>query len=275
MGIRREFEALGKRPQKRLGQNFLTDQRVIRDMIRSADIQPGETVVEIGSGLGALTLELVKVAKHVLAIEADRELAEQLRRKSISNLTVVTGDALRIDWTVTIEGEYKIVANIPYSLTSPLLKKIFHLAEKPAAVILLIQKEMAERLVAPPGSSERGWLTIITEANGEAEIIRSVHPGSFRPSPSVESAIIRLKLRPKSSEETILWPALQAGFRQKRKTLANSLATGLHLPKSEVNQVLGRLKINQQARPQELSYKQWQTLSRLLLRALETTVNLS
>lgn len=268
MGIRQEFEALGKRPIKHLGQNFLTDQRVIEDIVQAAAIGPKDTVVEIGPGLGSLTFALASASQRVLAIEADRQLADRLRAKNIPNLTVITGDALRVDWTITIEGEYKIVANIPYSLTSPILRKIFHLVKKPSVVVLLIQKEMAERLTAAPGSSERGFLTILTEVNAKAEMIRTVHPGSFRPSPKVESAIIRLIPKPTSLEEKILWPVLQASFRQKRKTLANSLATGLPLPKSEINLILGSSKISQQARPQELSWKDWETLSSSLVKLI-------
>ena len=122
---------LKKFPNKRFGQNFLVDEKVLKDIIKTAALSKDDTVVEIGPGLGVLTEQLSKSAGRVIAVEADRELAEYIRHSNLSNVTVITGDALRIDWDITIEGDYKIVANIPYSITSPLLRKIFSLKNKP------------------------------------------------------------------------------------------------------------------------------------------------
>ncbi|MEK7548625.1 MAG: 16S rRNA (adenine(1518)-N(6)/adenine(1519)-N(6))-dimethyltransferase RsmA, partial [Patescibacteria group bacterium] len=222
---------LKKLPKKFLGQNFLVDGQVTAAMIGVAAIGPDETIVEIGPGLGALTWEMAKVAKQVLAIEADQELVNYLRLKKRRNVKIIHGDGLKVDWTIGLTGTYKIVANIPYSITSPLLRKIFLLKNPPAAVVLLVQKEVAQRLTAPEGSSERGFLTILTEANAQVKKIRSVYPGSFYPRPRTDSAVISLNLLARSQAKRIFWPAVEAGFRHKRQTLVNSLVRDLKIPK--------------------------------------------
>lgn len=258
---------LKKLPKKLLGQNFLVDESVIREMIEAAELSDEDTVVEIGPGLGAITWPLLTHARRVIAIEADREFASYLRLKKHRRLTVVTGDALKIDWTVEIDGVYKIVANIPYSMTSPLLRKIFTLDRQPDVVVLLIQKEMAERIVAPPGSSGRGFLTILVEANAEAKIVRKVKPGSFYPRPRVDAAI--LVVRPKQNEmEKIFWPAVEAGFRHRRQTLANALSKDLGLNKAQTAAMLEKGGLSKLARAQELSFAHWQRLTKLLSKLL-------
>lgn len=251
---------LDKLPNKKLGQNFLVDDKVIADMVVVAELQDGETVVEVGPGLGSLTLPLLEKTKRVIAIEADRELAEHLRRQNHRGLTVITGDALQTDWTVDIEGSYKIVANIPYSITFPLIRQAFLLEKRPVSIILLVQKEVAERLVAQPGDSERGLPTVRVEANASATIIRKVKPGSFYPSPNVDSAIVQLTLVG-NRETEVFWPAVEAGFRHKRQTLANCLKTDLHLPRPEVEKLLTKSSIDLMARAQMLSFDEWVKLS--------------
>jgi 16S rRNA (adenine1518-N6/adenine1519-N6)-dimethyltransferase len=255
---------LKKLPKKVLGQNFLADDKVVQDMIQVAEIKKEETVVEIGPGLGSLTFPLTKLAERVIAIEADYEFVHYLRLHKVKNLTIISGDALRIDWTIDIEGTYKVVANIPYSLTSPLLRKIYHLEARPIKVVLLIQKAMAERLVAEPGSSKRGMLTLLAEANASAKIIRTVKPGSFYPTPKVDSAIVSLQLLPKSQEADIFWPAVEAGFRHKRQMLINGLNKDLHLPKPALIRILELLSIDSKVRAEDLSFEQWANLSRVL-----------
>lgn len=255
------LKELQKFPNKSFGQNFLTDEKVLFDIVESANIEEEDTVVEIGPGLGVLTKELCKLAKKVIAIELDYELAEYLRRQNIPNLTVVTGNALDIDWTIDIQGNYKIVANIPYSITSPLLRKIFALNSKPSSVVLLVQKELAERITAPAGRSDRGYLTLITEANAETKIIRTVKPGSFYPQPKVDSAVISIIPKPVSQMEQIFWPAVEAGFRHKRQTLANAISKDLHIPKGKVENLIIELGLDPLVRPAVLTFEQWVSLS--------------
>mgnify|MGYP001613980862 CR=1 FL=1 len=253
-----------KLPKKLLGQNFLVDESVVRDMIEAAEIQPDDVVVEIGSGLGALTDDLAKRASLVLAIEADQELVHYLRLKKRRKVKIIHGDALKVDWTVTLVGPYRIVANIPYSITSPLLRKIFLLDKKPTRVVLLVQKEMAERITAKPGSSERGFLTLLCEAAATTTIVRTVKPGSFYPRPKTDSAIIKLTLLPENRSSQIYWPAVEAGFRHKRQTLVNSLARDLLLPKSAVLEIFTALKLAPLVRPQVLTLDDWLKLSEVL-----------
>jgi 16S rRNA (adenine1518-N6/adenine1519-N6)-dimethyltransferase len=178
------------------------------------------------------------------------------------NVDLIAGDALRIDWEVTIEGEYKVVANIPYSITSPLLRKIFLMKRPPASVVLLVQKELAERITAKPGRSDRGMLTILTEAAAEAKVIRTVPSEAFYPAPKVESAVIRLVPKP-NEMSSIFWPAVEAGFRHKRQTLANSLKD-MQLSKEKSEQLLRSIGLDPMVRPQVLSFEDWQKLSQRL-----------
>lgn len=251
-----------KLPKKILGQNFLVDESVVRDMISAAEIEPENTVVEVGPGLGALTSELATVAKEVLAIEMDQELVNYLRLKKKRNIKIIHGDALRVDWTVSIESSYRIVANIPYSITSPLLRKIFGLEKKPAKVVLLVQKEMAARITAEPGSSERGFLTILCEAAAKVKIVRTVKPGSFYPSPKTDSAIIALTLLPENRADQIFWPAIEAGFSHKRQTLCNGINKDLKLSKTEIVAVLEAANLDPLIRPQNLSFEDWVIVSK-------------
>lgn len=262
MTDKQELQRMDKRPNRGLGQNFLKDQSVVAKMLDAAEVKSSDTIVEIGPGLGALTYPLCSRAGRVIAIERDRELAEKIRNSTPKNLTVVTGDALQVDWTVTIKGSYKIAASIPYSITSPLIRKIFSLGNIPARTVLLVQKEVAKRLTAKPGSSDRGWLTLLVEARSDARIIATVPPGCFYPAPKVDSAIISLTPRENRLGE-IFWPAVEAGFRHKRQTLANALSD-LNIGKDKSRKLLGAASLSSMARAQELSFEKWEELSRLV-----------
>lgn len=267
------LKSLNAFPKKQFGQNFLIDERALSDIVAAGQIKPNDTVVEVGPGLGVLTFELAKKAKRVIAIEADHDLAHYLRSKVPSNVDVIAGDALRIDWGVTIDSDYKIVANIPYSITSPLLRKIFLLEKTSSSnlesVVLLVQKELAERIISPAGKSNRGMLTILTEASAEAEIIRTVKSGSFYPMPKVDSAVIRLTPYKKNMTEDIFWPAVEAGFRHKRQTLANSLKD-LGLKKEDSRKLIEIIGLDPMVRPQVLSFENWKSISQLLVKRLQS-----
>lgn len=264
MDPKRILKALDALPKKQFGQNFLVDEKVLEDIVSASDLQNNDTVVEIGPGLGVLTEQLSNRVDRVIAIEADRDLAEYIRQRNWNNVTVITGDALQVEWEVTIEGEYKIVANIPYSITSPLLKKIFSLEKKPKEVTLLVQKELAERLNASPKTRSRGFMTVLREANATAEIVRIVKPESFYPAPKVESAVITLVPLGQDKMESLFWPVVESGFRHKRQTLANALLADLRIPKSETVAELERLNHSPMARAEELSFADWKELSQSL-----------
>lgn len=261
------LHSLNSSPKKWFGQNFLTSDAVLDDIVAAANITKSDTIIEIGPGLGALTERLATTAGKVLAIEADRELAEYMRGRNLPNTTVVTADALQLDWTVDVTGPYKIVANIPYSITSPLLRKIFHLQNQPSIVVLLIQKEVAERLVAPAGSNDRGFLTMLREANADARIVRVVKPGSFHPAPKVDSAVIALTIH-NNRESEIFWPAVERAFSHKRQTLANGVEKGIGLAKGTIAGYLTALGLNPLARPSDLSFDDWVALSKLITEGL-------
>ena len=252
---------LKKYPKKLLGQHFLVDQAVVDEMITAGGLTGDEVVVEIGPGLGMLTFALLKKAERVIAIEIDYEFANYLRLKKHRRLLVVRGDALRVDWAAEIDGPFVIVSNIPYSITSPLLRKIFNLKNRPTRVILLVQKEMARRLSANAGSRERGLLTVLVEANANVRIIRTVKPGSFYPPPKTDSAIIEIVLRRESLAPAVFWPAVEAGFRHKRQLLLNSLSRDLKLPKKELAEIWSQASLERQFRPSSLSLEQWLKLS--------------
>jgi len=257
---------LGKKPNQLLGQNFLQDKDVIEAMVETGELSYQDVIVEIGPGTGALTRTLCQRSRRVIAIERDLTLAERLRNDAPKNLTIVRGDALQVDWTVTVENDYKIVASIPYSITSPLLRKIMLLKKKPARVVLLVQKEVAERLVAPPGSRDRGVLTIMRESQLEAKIVRSVPPEAFYPQPKVDSAII--VLWPKVGRSGgVFWPAVEAAFRHKRQTIANGLKD-LGVAKKAIESWLKESGLPTMARPERLSFEQWVMLGRYIQKEL-------
>lgn len=264
MDPRQILQTLQTLPKKQFGQNFLVDDAVLTDIVQAAELSPEDTVVEIGPGLGTLTFAVAKQVKRVIAIEADYDLAEYLRPRLPKNVDLIAGDALQTEWDITIEGDYKIVANIPYSITSPLLRKVFRMEHRPSRVVLLVQKELAERITARAGKSERGMLTILTEASASAEIVRDVSAAAFYPSPKVESSVIVLTPRPDNEMSAIFWPAVEAGFRHKRQTLANSLKD-IQLPKEKTEAILGEIGLDPMTRPQVLTFEQWKELSRTFL----------
>ncbi len=248
-------------PKKSLGQHFLTDSNILNRIVEVGDFSADDEVVEIGSGLGSLTLPLCQKVKKVIAIELDRDLAEDLRRKNLKNLTVVTGDALTIDWQVDIARGYKLIGNIPYSITSPLIRKILSLKPGPSESVLLIQKEVADRIMAQPGSSERGLLTLLVESRAKVEKIFNIKAGSFNPPPKVESTVIRLTPLDKPVFAQIYWPGIEAGFRHKRQTLANALNKELGINKSELQLLFRKCGISAMARAENLTLENWIDLS--------------
>ena len=263
------LKRLQKFPSKKLGQNFLRDEKVLADICGAAELNEKDVVIEIGPGLGVLTEALCSRVKKVIAIELDSELAAYLRDRKIANLTVISGNALDIDWTVTLDGSYKIVANIPYSITSPLLRKIFNLSNRPELIVLLIQKEVAQRLSAEPGNRDRGFLTLLTEANGSVKVVRTVKPGSFYPAPKVDSSVVKITPYEHSRIDELFWPVIEAGFSHQRQTAVNAIANTLHLPKGVVERSIVEAGLDPMARPAVLTFDQWKIVSKNLEKNLQ------
>ena len=257
----------GLKPDKLKGQNFCVDSGIIQEMVKTAQVSKKDTVLEVGPGFGFLTTELVKRAGKVIAVELDRKLVKVLRQleKASDNLEVVEGDILKIkDLKIKRLKDYKIVANLPYSITSAFLKKFLTSENKPKSMTLLIQKEVAERICAKPG--QMSLLSISVQLYSQPKIIKIVSSKSFEPVPKVESAILqidRISEFPYKSQvlEKEFWQVIRAGFCSKRKTLENNLASSFHQSKEEIREILKKCGLKPMVRAQELSISNWVKLA--------------
>lgn len=254
----------GNQPEakKSLGQHWLHDIDVLEDIAGCADITKDDTVLEIGPGLGTLTRVLVKQAKQVVAVEFDEILAGRLPQElPATNLEVITEDILSFDFTKMPTG-YKLVANIPYYLTSNLIRVISETPNPPSVAVLLVQKEVAERVAAVPGSTS--ILSITAQFFWEVSLGNIVPAELFTPPPKVDSQILILDRRPKSdlTEADInkLFQLVKAGFSQRRKTLLNSLSGGLGVSKDEVRSKCDAAGIDPSRRAQTLTMAEWNAL---------------
>lgn len=267
------------RTKKRLGQNFLTDGEVIRDILEYAQIQPDDTVVEIGAGVGFVTEQLVKFAKKVIAIELDEEAIKELKKLNAPNLEIIHSDILKTDLSTLCEGEFKIVANIPYYITSPiiahLLGEVDDLTNKNRQkikdVILMVQEEVARRMAANENSQGKqyGLLTILSQFWADVEILRQVGRKSFYPAPKVNSALVKLVVRKtprlELSDYTHFRRVIKAGFAQRRKNIKNCLING-GFAKDTVIKSLAALGIDENIRGEKLSPETFGKLSEILLK---------
>jgi 16S rRNA (adenine1518-N6/adenine1519-N6)-dimethyltransferase len=218
-------------PSKRLGQHFLRDQRAIHRIIDALAPKAGETIVEIGPGTGALTSVLVERAGRLIAIEFDNKLAPLLQERfgGFGNFKLVMADALAVDFCKEIEParSARLVANLPYNISTAILQRLIAQRACIDEMVLMLQREVVERVLAPAGTSDRGYISVLVEAYCETEKLFDVAPGAFRPPPKVWSSVMRLKFRPRinaeNADEGLLWEVVSAGFAQKRKTILNNL----------------------------------------------------
>lgn len=260
-------------PQK-LGQHFLKNKAVIAKIIAALDLCADDRVIEIGPGKGALTLPLAETCRakqcSVTAIEKDAQLVGELKDLSIAGLEIIQGDALKeiknqISNIKNKEG-FKIVGNIPYYITGKLLRTISELETKPSLTVLMIQKEVAERLTAKSGNMN--LLAAATQIWADVSIIAHLNPHDFDPMPKVDSAVVRLESRimyHESWDEERYYKLIHTAFKQPRKTLLNNLAEGFDRPKDEVLPILQRLGFNEKTRGQELDIAQLAALSKIYL----------
>ena len=271
------------RTKKRLGQNFLINGEVIQDIIDFAKITKEDVVVEIGPGVGFVTEQLVKYAKKVIAIELDeeaiKELAANKEANSLGNLEIIHNDILKTDLSTLCEEQIKIVANIPYYITSPiiahLLGEIDDLTNKNRAkitdIILMVQEEVAHRIVATEKSSGKqyGLLTILSQFWADCKIIRTVGRKSFYPAPKVNSALVSLKVRKepklKLSDYSHFRKTIKAAFSQRRKTLKNCLVSN-GFDREKVSNVIQEINLDENIRGEKLSIEQFGELSELLIK---------
>ena len=254
------------RPDKRLGQHFLVEPAALRRVVAAAGLSGVETVLEIGAGLGALTVLLAAHAKDVIAVEYDRRLFQPLQEavQAHPNVQLVSGDILEVDLPGLLGGRpYRVVANIPYQITSLLLRRFLEREPTPDRLVLTIQQEVAERVTSGPG--DMSLLALSVQMYGVPSIVGRIPAGSFLPPPDVDSAILRVELHPRA----IIPPDLvgpifrlaRAGFSQRRKKLRNALAAGLALEPAEVETRLIVAGIDPSARAETLGLSDWQRLA--------------
>ena len=265
-------KSLNIKPKKSLGQNFLINQGVLDKIVGAAEVGPEDIVIEVGPGTGNLTLKLAKKARGVIAIEKDRRLIDPLREQfKNSNVEIIEGDVLKLDIESLFRNlkleirnsNYKVIGNIPYYITSNLLRIIFEKWPKPKLVVLTVQKEVAQRIMAKP--PHMNLLALSVQFYSNPTIIGYVSKGSFRPTPKVDSAII--KLIPKkdvSADKDLFFKLIKAGFAEKRKQLVNNLGKNLGLPKDRVIGILKELGLDEKIRGENLSMAKWVELSGFL-----------
>lgn len=257
----------GIRPLKRFGQNFLIDRGALLQVVAAAELTGKETVLEVGAGLGALTRELAVGARRVIAIEVDRRLLPILREvlEGLTGVEILAADILEIDLGAVLPvGPYQVVANIPYNITSALIRRFLESQDRPERMVLTIQREVAERIVAGPGAMS--LLAVSVQVFGVPKLGARIPAAAFYPRPEVDSAVLRIDTHSTPPFDLSLvepvFRLAKAGFAQRRKMLKNTLAAGLGWPAEKSVEVLAEAKIRSQARPQELSLEDWAGLAR-------------
>ena len=264
--LRRLMSTERLRPRRSLSQNFLTDPAALDAIIEAAELQPADRVVEIGPGLGVLTRRLLAAGAQVLAVELDPRLAEWLRAEltGVPGFQLIEADALSLDPATMFEGsDFKVVANIPYHITSPLLHAFLEGERPPTLTVLLVQAEVAQRVAAPPG--QMSYLSVFVQNVTDADVVARVPADAFEPSPKVDSAILRLRRRnepaiPPGRERPSFYRLVQAGFRQRRKQLHNALARELPVPREALSHAFAACAIDPERRAQTLSVDDWRCL---------------
>lgn len=261
----------GLRADKSLGQNFLQDPFALEKIIAAAQIQTTDTVLEIGPGLGSLTRYLAASAKEVIAVELDRKLLAPLQAvlAPYQNVRVIQGDILDLSLADIIHTNlYLVVANIPYYITSALIRHLLESNTKPRRIILTIQKEVAERICAKPG--DMSLLALSVQIYGGPYIAARIPAEAFFPAPKVDSAVLCIDIYPMPQIKTELlntfFNLIKAGFSQKRKTLRNSLSSGLHIASSAAEEMLAKANIDSKRRAETLSIEEWERLSEMMKR---------
>jgi len=275
MGIKALLRELGLRPRKRLGQNFLVDPHVLLRLLAAAEIGSQDIVLEVGAGLGTLTQALAEQARRVVAVEVDQRLVDVLRQRlaAFSNVEIVRGDILTLDITHLLREEptrdippYKVVANIPYHITSAVLRHVLETVAGPQLIVLMVQREVARRIVAKEG--QMSLLAVSVRFYGQPSVVGRVPARAFYPVPKVDSAILRIiphdELMLGGDEIAPFFKVVRAGFGQRRKQLRNALAHGLAMPVDCVTRALVAAGIQPQRRAQTLSVDEWVKLYRAM-----------
>jgi len=237
--------------KKRFGQHFLTDQSILSRIIQFAELRPTDTVLEIGPGAGALTRLLSEKVERVIAIEVDRDLIPSLKTSLPANVDLIEADALEVEWP---RGPIRIVANLPYNVATPLLKRFIDHRSEILDLTIMIQKEVAERVAAKPATHQYSPLSVLIQYYATVKYGFTVPPGAFRPRPKVHSSVIRLEWKPEVPNAPQFTDFVHRVFASRRKKLANNLLSMFgSLGRSEILDRLTNARINTDARPEELS----------------------
>jgi 16S rRNA (adenine1518-N6/adenine1519-N6)-dimethyltransferase len=264
--VRRTLRDAGLRARHALSQNFLADVDVLEAILAEADPRPGSRVLEIGPGLGLLTAGLLDAGAEVTAVELDRGLAGFLRDRFADpidggQLRLVEGDALDQDLAHLVARPFEVVANLPYHITSPILHRLLGETPRPERLVLMVQREVAERIAAPPG--EMSYLSVFVQYHAKVRIAFDVPPEAFEPEPAVRSAVIVVEPYPADDRlptpeaEDALWRLVQASFRERRKMLHNVLSRQLPVEPAAVTAALGIAGIAPDRRPQTVAVGEW------------------
>ena len=255
-------------PHKGLGQNFLQDPMALEEIVSAAEINPTDTVLEIGPGLGSLTRYLAVSAREVVAVELDRNLLPPLKAilSPYKNVCLIQGDILKLSPADLVnESNYIVAANIPYYITSAVIRHLLSGDKKPRRIVLTVQKEVAQRICSAPG--DLSLLALSVQVYGRPRIAARIPADAFYPVPKVDSAVLCIDIYPSPliSAELIdtFFHLSKAGFSQKRKMLRNSLSSGLHIPPTEAADLLMRANIDPQRRAETLSIDEWSQLTLL------------
>ncbi len=256
----------GLHPDKRLGQNFLVDEVALRRIVEAAGVESGDAVLEIGPGLGSLTRYLAVRASRVVAVEKDARLLPPLKSvlADYDNVRIVLGDILQIPAPSLMAAEdYLVVANIPYYITSAVFRHLLGSSPRPRRIVLTVQREVAERICAPPG--KMSLLALSVQVYGEPRVAARVPAGAFHPVPKVDSAVVRVEMLPQpripAAQLPLFFRLAKAGFSQKRKTLLNALSGGMRWPKSVTRACLEAAAVAPAARAQSLDWPAWARLT--------------
>jgi len=261
------LEKFNTRPSKRLGQNFLIDKNILQKIIDAAEINGSDIILEVGPGLGILTQELAQKAKKIMAVEKDNTMVEILKEnlKDFQNIEIVNTDILKFQ----IKEKYKVVANIPYYLTSPLIRKLLEEDKQPSEIILMVQKEVAQRICATPPNMN--LLAVSVQFYANPKILFNVSKNSFWPIPKIDSAVIKItpshfggQTQKNSGERVsaeLFFKVVKAGFSQPRKQLAGNLSSVLKIPKPEIEKLLLQNNIQPTQRAETLSVQNWKKLA--------------
>jgi 16S rRNA (adenine1518-N6/adenine1519-N6)-dimethyltransferase len=263
-----QMKRLGIQPARSMGQNFLVEPSVVKELVDAAGIDRGDRVVEVGPGLGILTRELLGRGATVLAVELDRELAAFLRQdlSAASEFDIVERDARYVDVSGFGNGEpFHLVANLPYSTGTVILRHFLDMDPGPSTLTVMVQKEVADRMVA--GIPDISLLTLAVQLKATASVVLEVRPSVFTPPPKVDSAVVHLVRRSEPlaapDDEARIFQWATACFQRKRKTVANGLSQGLGMSKQEVEHMLERAGIDPGLRPQAIPVRQWVDLARV------------